>query len=467
MTETRLPGRIEQRSVRWLALLGGIALVGLVAVLAWGSQRYGGVDGLLQRVRMEFAQPVEHPDLVPTPLAAAGEGSALALALLVDTATPTATAATPTATPAPTTAPLLEAASLDSLRVEHEAQRPTSTPTVTPPPTATPAPTDTPVPTPQVAPGAGVVLTGLAHFWQTWNNCGPATLAMNLSYYGSQVKQAEAARFLKPDSDDKNVSPHELVAFVRSQGFHALERVDGTPERLRQFVDAGIPVLIETWLDHDGGMGHYRLVIGYDDSRGEWIVYDSYISDGIDPKGPYPGIRMSYSDLNRLWRAFNRTYVLVYDDARAATAEAIIGEDMNDQAMWEQALALAQAEAQANPQDAFAWFNLGSSLEALGRPADAAVAFDQARVIGLPWRMLWYQFAPFRAYYDAGRYDELVAVADATIATAGNIEETFYWKGKGLQALGDIDGARENFRRAAELNSNYADAAAALAELGQ
>ena len=98
--------------------------------------------------------------------------------------------------------------------------------------------------------------------------------------------------------------------------------------------------------------------------------------------------------------------------------------------------------------------------------ADAAVAFDQARVIGLPWRMLWYQFAPFRAYYDSGRYDELIAVADATIATAGNIEETFYWKGKGLQALGDIDGARDNFRRAAELNSNYADAAAALTELG-
>ena len=230
--------------------------------------------------------------------------------------------------------------------------------------------------------------------------------------------------------------------------------VDGTPERLRQFIDAGIPVLIETWLDHDGGMGHYRLVIGYDDGRGEWIVYDSYISDGIDPKGPYPGIRMSYNDLNRLWRVFNRTYVLVYDDARAAAAEAIIGEDMDDRVMWEQALAQAQAEAQANPQDAFAWFNLGSSLVALGRPADAAVAFDQARVIGLPWRMLWYQFAPFRAYYDAGRYDELVAVADATIATAGNIEETFYWKGKGLQALGDIDGARENFRRAAELNSN-------------
>ena len=446
--------------------MGVALLLVLAVVLAWGSLRYGGVAGLVQRVRLEFAQPVEHPALVPTPLAAAEDGNAKAMALLANTATPTVTCAPPTATPTLAATPILEAAAADQLLAEHLESRPTSTPPATATPTETPLPTDTPIPTPQVAPGTGVVLTGLNHYWQTWNNCGPATLSMNLSYYGSQVKQAEAARFLKPDSDDKNVSPHELVAFAQQQGLHALARVDGDPQRLRQFIDAGIPVLIETWLDHDGGMGHYRLVTGYDDSREEWIVYDSYISEGIDPKGPYPGIRMSYADLARLWRAFNRTYVLVYDDGRAAAAEAVVGEDMDDRTMWEQAQELAQSDAQANPQDAFAWFNLGSSLEALGRPADAAVAFDQARVIGLPWRMLWYQFAPFRAYYDSGRYDELIAVADATIATAGNIEETFYWKGRGLQALGDLEGARRAYQRAAELNSNYADAAAALTELG-
>ena len=112
-----------------------------------------------------------------------------------------------------------------------------------------------------------------------------------------------------------------------------------------------------------------------------------------------------------------------------------------------------------------AWFNLGSSLAAQGRFADAATAFDQARVIGLPWRMLWYQFSPFHAYFEAGRTDELIALADATIATAGNIEETYYWKGKGLQAKGDAE-PPANHRRAVELNSNYPEAAVALAELG-
>jgi len=243
-------------------------------------------------------------------------------------------------------------------------------------------------------------------------------------------------------------------------------RVNGSPERLRQYVDAGIPVLIETWLDHDGGMGHYRLVVGYDDAARQWIVYDSYISDGIDPKGPYPGIRMGYSDLTRLWRGFNGTYVLVYDGARAAVAQQILGDEADDASMWQRSLERAQAEAATNPGDAFAWFNLGSSLTAQGRYADAASAFDQARVIGLPWRMLWYQFEPFQAYYEAGRHAELLALADSVIATAGNIEETFYWRGRALQATGDIDGARTAYQRAAELNSNYAEAQQALAALG-
>ena len=167
-----------------------------------------------------------------------------------------------------------------------------------------------------------------------------------------------------------------------------------------------------------------------------------------------------------MWHVFNRLYVVVYDEARAAAVQEILGAEQDDAAMWQRALEQAQADAQQTPGDAYAWFNLGSSLAAQGRFADAATAFDQARVIGLPWRMLWYQFSPFQAYFEAGRIDELIALADATIATVGNIEETYYWKGKGLQARGDAEGARQNYRRAVELNSNYPEAAAALAELG-
>lgn len=453
-----------------LALTATLLL--LVLAFAFGSLRYGGLDGLILRVRVALAQRSSAaetpPPFVPTPLPTPAGSQPLALLAPSPTAAPDPTP-TPSAAPAvKLRVPTVPFAAIESLPEQPTATAtPTTTPSPTPlPPTATPGP---PAPVSAAPPAAGngfVQLSGLAHYWQTWNNCGPATLAMNLSYYGLPITQKQTAAVLKPNWDDKNVSPHEMAAFVRSQGLNAVVRVNGTPERLRQYVDAGIPVLIETWLDHDGGMGHYRLVVGYDDAARQWIVYDSYISDGLDPKAPYPGIRMGYDDLARLWRVFNGAYVLITDAAREAAAQQILGDEADDGVMWQRALERAQAEATANLGDAFAWFNLGSSLTAQGRYAEAASAFDQARVIGLPWRMLWYQFAPFQAYYEAGRHQELLALADSVIATAGNIEETFYWRGRALQALGDIDAARQAYRRAAELNSNYTAAQQALSELG-
>ncbi len=423
-----------RRSTGKIVLLAGItALLLLLAVFAFGSLRYGGPDGLLLRVRVALAQqrsgPAETPPpFVPTPLSAPAEGQALALLASTPTVAPD-----PTIVPTPVREEVLRAPTVPFAAVESLPDRPTATPAATQAATASP---------------------------------GPATLAMNLSYYGLPLTQKQTAAVLKPNWDDKNVSPHEMAAYVRSQGLSALVRVNGNADLLRRYVGAGIPVLVETWLDHDGGMGHYRLVVGYDDAARQWIVYDSYISDGIDPKGPYPGIRILYAEMERLWRVFNGTYVLVYDAATAAAAQEILGDESDDAVMWQRSLERAQAEAAANPSDAFAWFNLGSSLTALGRSADAASAFDQARVLGLPWRMLWYQFEPFHAYYEAGRHAELIALADSVIATAGNIEETFYWRGRALQAMGDIDGASAAYQRAAELNSNFAEARQALEELG-
>lgn len=451
-----------------VVLVLAVASLLFLAAFTFGSLRYGGPDGLLLRVRVALAQ--QHngpagtpPPFVPTPLTTPAGAQPLALL-----------ASTPTALPAPTALPSatppadLHLAAAPFAAVESLPDRPTATPTATSSPT--PQPTATAALSVQSAPvirDPGFVQLGdLAHYWQTWNNCGPATLAMNLSYYGLPLTQKQTAAVLKPNWDDKNVSPDELAAYARSQGLEALVRVNGNADLLRRYVDAGIPVLIETWLDHDGGMGHYRMVVGYDDAARQWIVYDSYISDGLDPKASYPGIRMDYDELVRLWRVFNGTYVLVYDQARAAAAQQILGDEADDALMWQRSLERAQAEAAANPADPFAWFNLGSSLTRQGRYADAASAFDQARVIGLPWRMLWYQFEPFRAYYEAGRHDELLALADSVIATAGNIEETYYWRGRALQATGDSDAARAAYQRAVELNSNYVEPQQALAELG-
>lgn len=427
--------------MKWILLPTALAL-GIAAGLLFtiGGARYGGAEGLLLRVRAEFASYRAHPSFVPTPLPIATRRRA-------DNSRDTVGAAPPTATP---TSPILPS----------PPSAPTEQPTATS--TATPSPTFDHRPAAQK-----VELTGFAHTWQTWNNCGPATLAMHLSYFGSTLSQADVAAILRPNGEDRNVSPEELASFARSQGFHALARVNGDTDRLRLLLSNGVPVLIETWLEPEprDGMGHYRLLTGYNNAQHEWIAYDILVSTGVAPHQPYRGIRLPYDEVAQLWAVFNRAYVLVYTDDLAPAVFSILGQDADEASMRQRALLRAEEELQQRSEDAFAWFNLGTDLVVLGESEKAAAAYDRARVIGLPWRMLWYQFGPFQAYYETGRYEELIALANATIAVTSNVEELFYWKGLGLQAMGDSTGARRAFQRALALNPNYAEAAGALVSM--
>ena len=89
---------------KWLGLLAVAALGGLLLLVVAGSLRYDGPEGLMLRVRPEFAPRRDHPQYVSTPLAVAGGDPAKALALvLAASATPTLQPPTPTPSPEPPT----------------------------------------------------------------------------------------------------------------------------------------------------------------------------------------------------------------------------------------------------------------------------------------------------------------------------------------------------------------------------
>ena len=62
-----------------------------------------------------------------------------------------------------------------------------------------------------------VTLSGFNFEYQGWNNCGPATLTNALTHFGYSDDQLRAANWLKPNHEDKNVTPQEMVNFVNSQ----------------------------------------------------------------------------------------------------------------------------------------------------------------------------------------------------------------------------------------------------------
>ena len=313
---------------------------------------------------------------------------------------------------------------------------------------------------PILAPPQAVALTGTKYERQGINNCGPATLAMALSYWGWQGDQTVISDVLKPATRDKNVRWDELVHYVQTQAgwLDATFRVGGTADRVKLFVANGYPVILETgYTVSEGWVGHYLLITGYDDAAGTWIVQDA--TGG-------PDRAMPYVEVDRDWQQFNRLFILVFPPADREKILFMLGPDADETANRQRALDTAGAETMRDRQNAFAWFNLGSNLNYFDRYAEAAEAFDQARTIGLPWRMLFYQFGPYRAYFNVGRYQDVFDLADAALDARPDLEESFFWRGWARYMLGDPNGAVEDFRSALELNPGFGDAKGALESLG-
>jgi len=315
---------------------------------------------------------------------------------------------------------------------------------------------------------ANHMLSGFTYHAQWWNNCGPATMTMALSYFGYTEDQGRAADWLKPDSQDKNVSPWQMAEFVNTQvpeiPVYATVRYGGTLNTLRTLVSNGFPVIIEAGYDpesaNQGWMGHYLLVIGYDDLTRQMTTHDSY--DGAN-------LNYSYAHVEEFWQHFNYTYIVLHTDDREAELMDLLGTDADEYQNLINTFEIARAEATADPDDSFAWHNMGSVLVELAELLDndeyyemAADAFDQARDVGdgLPWRMLWYQFGMYEAYNAVSRYQDTISLAQGVLNDGGGqyVEETYYYAGVAREALGETQRAISNYQAAVNFNRNFTPA---------
>ncbi len=340
---------------------------------------------------------------------------------------------------------------------------PTSLPTLVPDQlTATIAPTATTQPSPTPIP-AKVELPPPLWEQQGANNCGPATLALYLRFYGWEGNQDNIAQVVKPIVEDRNVNPEELVYFVRTHaGWLGAEfRVGGDLALLKKLVAAGFPVMIEEsfyfdtpyWPNDDLWAAHYLLVTGYDESAQTFTGQDSF-------HGPNQVI--AAATLDSYWQIFNRVYLLVYPTAQEGLLKTILGDNWDPDLNRQHALEVSQAETQLQPNNAYAWFNLGSNLVYFERYGEAASAYDTARNLGLYQRMLRYQFGPFFAYFHAAMTTELLAVTDYALQRTPNSEEALLWHGWALYRMGKKLEAVADWQKALEYHPGYQDAQYAL-----
>lgn len=337
--------------------------------------------------------------------------------------------------------------------------------------TATPSPT----PIPQA-----YLIQGGTYFSQHFgeNMCAPANLAILLSYWGWQGTPEEVSSAIKPYSKDKNVMPYEMQDYAVSLGYGAVVRVGGDLDAIKRFVSAGFPVLMERGVyfrDMSGvvsWMGHYAVVIGYDDASSMFTIQDTFIEANH---------LISYAELQQEWQAFNYIYLVIYTPDREEQANQLLGADLDEANNYRNAYMKASNEVYqfSGAQQFFAWYNVGSSLVKLEDYAGAASAYDQAYGVYnslpedktiRPYRMLWYQTGPYFAYYYMGRYQDVIDLAtDLSIdisVTEPALEESYYWRGLAEEALGQIDLAIADYQLALHYHEGFGPALDALARLG-
>jgi len=346
--------------------------------------------------------------------------------------------------------------------------QPSLTPTdyIPPTPTITSTPTSTPTPIPDE-----VRLEGAVHEFETFNNCGPATLSMALSYWGWEGDQSVIGSVLKPNWRDRNVMPYELADYVMDNTeFKAVLRYGGDLDLLKKLIAAGYPVIIEKGFEEEvpdkGWMGHYGLLTGYNDEKGWFLIQDSYVAADY---------AVLYDRVERHWRSFNYLYIVVYPADKENDVMAILGSNADETANLQYAAqkALNEIYALEDRELFFAWYNYGTSLMYLGDYYGSAQAYDQAFAIYAnlsprPWRMLWYQTGPYFSYYWTGRYQDVINLANKTFDDSSEpaIEETWVWRGRAKAALGDISGAIEDFETALEWHPGWWVAESELENLG-
>lgn len=308
------------------------------------------------------------------------------------------------------------------------------------------------------SPSSSKILPSSYHVYQTFNNCGPAALAMALSHYGIVTTQQELGLALRPyqnslgDNDDKSVTMEELAHKSKEYGFIPYFRPNGSIELVKQLITYDIPVLTKTWLTENEDIGHFRVIKGYDDSTQSLLQDDSYQG---------PNIWYRYDAFNNLWKKFNYEFLILVPPDKLTTVKLILGELEDEDNAWSMAVSNAQEEMKLKP-DVTAHFNLVVALYRSKRYDEAIAEYEKIKT-QLPMRTLWYQTEPIKAYYEVGQYATVFELTD-TILTTGNraFSELYLLRGHSYLNQKDIKNAQREFELAKYYNANLLEAQVAL-----
>lgn len=309
---------------------------------------------------------------------------------------------------------------------------------------------------------ASALVSGVPQYAQTFNNCGPATLSMIMTWAGTPKDQHELGRLMRPyqnpqgDNDDKSINSEEFVSWAESFNLYALRRPNGSYNLLKTFIANDIPVVVKSWLHPNEDIGHFRIIKGYDDINQVFIQDDSY--DG-------PNLTLSYADFNAMWQPFNYEYFIVVPKEKTALVQVILAEETDETTAWKNAIIRANAELQNNPDSVYPIFNKALAAYYLGNYTETVTLFEQVET-RLPRRMLWYQIEPIRAYAKLGNAERVFSLTTEILANQNRgFSELYILRGDMYKLQGQTELAAQEYQQAVFYNENLPEAQQAFSSV--
>ncbi|WP_447556122.1 PA2778 family cysteine peptidase [Vreelandella sp. EE22] len=217
-----------------------------------------------------------------------------------------------------------------------------------------------------------VELTDVPFFAQTEYQCGPASLAMVLSYQGQDTTLDELISQVYLPGREGSLQP-EMLATARRHDLIAYP-IRPTMDTLLAHLDAGEPVVVMQNLSLPiYPLWHYAVAIGYD-LPGEQLVLRS---------GEIERHTVSFSRFDATWARSDRWGFVVKApgelaanvSARSAVEAISAYETLHGPVA---ALRSWQALVERHPGNALAQFALGNALYADNQPSAAQRAFEAA-----------------------------------------------------------------------------------------
>ena len=172
---------------------------------------------------------------------------------------------------------------------------------------------------------------------QTLNNCGPASVAEVLNYWGIYRTQGQVQAILRADGNPGGMVPYGVPGYMHALGMDVVIGVGGTDEEIKALVAGGFPVIVNQWVSLSNHYGHFRPIEAYDDARGGFVSSDPYLG---------PNHFISYADFDEIWTTSSRRFIVIYPPSRQAAVQAMLAANGWDKAATYQADLTKQEQRQ-------------------------------------------------------------------------------------------------------------------------